>query len=286
MEIAAAIRAGHLAFDSPPKIFQDPLARDLVTIPFYRAIAKSRTVNWVSANLVFRRLRPVMIEILMRARYAEDQLCKAVEEGARQYVLLGAGLDSFAWRHPAWSEGVRVFEVDYPATQETKRRRLAGLGLTIPNHLEFVPVDFEREALADCLTRSSFAGDQTAFFNWMGTVPYLTREAVFKTLNSIAGFACPGSEIVFEYPVLIELFDPKARKAYEKGQRYVSRRGEPWLFFADPRQLPGEIERCGYQVIENVAPSELEARYLAGRKDGLHTSPVTYFMHCRLLGRP
>ena len=284
-EIAAAVRAGHLAFDSPPKIFEDPLAGDLVMIPFYRAIAKSRAVNWISANLLFRRLRPVMIEILIRARYAEDQLSKAVGKGVRQYVLLGAGLDSFAWRHPAWSEGLRVFEVDHPETQETKRRRLAELGLAIPSYLEFAPVDFEGETIADCLARSSFARDRTAFFNWMGTVPYLTREAVFNTLNSMAGFACPGSEIVFEYPILIELFDPKARKAYEKGQRYVTRRGEPWIFFGDPRQLPGEIERCGYQVIENVAPSELEARYLAGRKDGLHTSSVTYFAHCRLLGK-
>lgn len=284
-EVAAAIRAGHLAFDDPPKIFEDPLAGDLVMIPFYRAIAKSRAVNWISANLVFRRLRPVIVEILIRARYAEDQLSKAVERGVRQYVLLGAGLDSFAWRHPAWSEGMRVFEVDHPATQETKRHRLAELGLAIPDYLEFAPVDFERETVADCLARSSFARDRTAFFNWMGTVPYLTREAVFNTLNSLASFACPGSEIVFEYTIPLGFFDPQARKAHEKGQRYVSRRGEPWIFFADPRQLPGEIEQCGYQVIENVSPTEMEERYLAGRKDGLHTSSVVYFVHCRLLGK-
>jgi methyltransferase (TIGR00027 family) len=285
-EIAAAIRAGHLAFDDPPKIFEDPLAGGLVMTPFYRAIAKSRAVHWISANLIFRRLKPVMVGILIRARYAEDQLRKAVRKEIRQYVLLGAGLDSFAWRRPAWSEGVRVFEVDHPATQEAKRRRLAELGLAIPDYLESSPVDFERETAADCLARSSFARDQTAFFNWMGTVPYLTREAVFNTLNTLAGFACPGSEIVFDYPILIELLDPQTRKAFKKEQRYVSRRGEPWLFFADPRQLPGQIEQCGYQVIENVSPSEMEARYLSGRKDGLRTTAACYLVHCRLLGKP
>jgi methyltransferase (TIGR00027 family) len=286
MEITAAIRAGHLAFDDPPKIFEDSLAGDLIVTSFYRAIAKSRTVYWICNNLVFRYNKPTAVGILIRARYAEDQLSKAVEKGVRQYVLLGAGLDSFSWRHPAWSEGLRVFEVDHPATQETKRRRLAELGLTIPNYLEFAPVDFERETLADCMARSSFARDRPAFFNWMGTVPYLTREAVCNTLTSLASFACPGSEIVFDYPILIELFDPQTRKAFEKGQRYVSKRGEPWLFFADPRQLPGEIEQYGYQVIENVSPSEMEARYLAGRKDGLHTSSAVYLMQCCLLGKP
>jgi methyltransferase (TIGR00027 family) len=283
MEITAAIRAGHLAFDDPPKIFEDPLAGDLIMTPFYRAIAKSRMVYWICNNLVFRYNRPTAVGILIRARFAEDQLRKAVEKGVRQYVLLGAGLDSFAWRHLAWSEGVRVFEVDHPPTQEAKRRRFDQLGFVTPDYLEFSPVDFERETVTDCLARSSFARDRTAFFNWMGTVPYLTREAVFNTLNGLAGFACPGSEIVFDYPILIELFDPQTRKAFEKGQRYVTKRGEPWLFFADPRQLPGEIEQCGYQVIENMSPNEMEARYLAGRKDGLHTTSACYLVHCRLL---
>src|SRR6185437_1607688 len=189
---AAAYRALHQMLDGGV-IFRDPLASKLLddeTRPRLDDIAADDS------------LRPWRLFIAARSRFSEDALAASVAGGVRQVVILGAGLDTFSLRNPHGDQGVRVFEVDHPATQEWKRGRLQRAGLAVPASLTFVPIDFERESLADGLKAAGFRADHPAFFQWLGVVPYLTHEAVSATLEFIAGVA--GSEVVFDYAEPLE----------------------------------------------------------------------------------
>jgi methyltransferase (TIGR00027 family) len=284
-EIVAAIRAAHFAFDDSPKIFEDPLAGDMITSPVWRLVGSNRMVSWVTRQILFRYARPIMAQVLGRARWAEDKLRKALAAGIGQYVILGAGLDSFAFRLPDWAAGIKVYEVDHPATQTAKRQRLEKLGLASPEHLEYVPIDFERETIADALARSSFSPDQTAFLSWMGTLHYLKPEAVFVTLRSLAAFARPGSEVVLDYSIPKELFAPEDSRVHERGQKDVTVRGEPWISSFDPARFPEEVCGLGFELLENLSPARQEERYFRGRKDYPRTVSGTYFAHFRLVNK-
>jgi methyltransferase (TIGR00027 family) len=184
---AAAYRAIHQTLDGG-MIFRDPLASRILDD------ATRATLDEVAAD---PSLRPMRLLIAARSRFSEDTLATCVARGARQIVVLGAGLDTFSLRNPHEGEGVRVYEVDYPATQQWKRERLKEAGLAIPASLTFAPVDFERQSLSDGLAAAGFQADRPAFFQWLGVVPYLTREAISATLDFIA--RVPESEVVFDY---------------------------------------------------------------------------------------
>ena len=171
--------------------------------------------------------RGMRLHIAMRSRFAEEGLAAAVARGVRQYVLLGAGLDTFAHRNPFAQQGLRVFEVDHPATQGWKRQRLAGAGLAPPASLTFAPVDFERETLAAGLAAAGFDAAAPAFFSWLGVVVYLTRAAVIETLRFIASLPA-GTEVVFDYGEPVSAYPP-AQRAYQRPPR---RRG--WRRWASP----------------------------------------------------
>jgi methyltransferase (TIGR00027 family) len=180
-------------------------------------------------------LRPVVGQILSRARYAEDCLEECVTAGIEQYVIVGAGLDSFALRRPDLLDRLVVFELDHPNTQRAKRDRLGVLGRAIPDQLNFVPIDFEVEAIDAVLSRSSFSREKHAFFSWLGTVPYLSDNAVFSTLAAISSLAHPGSQVVFDYAVPDSLVDEGDRRAVSSLRRFTARRGEPLVsFFEQP----------------------------------------------------
>lgn len=146
--------------------------------------------------------------------------------------------------------------MDHPATQAAKRELLATKKLAEPETLEFIPCDFEKETLAEALAGSTYSREKPAFFSWMGTVPYLSREAVFGTLGSLAGFARPGSEIVFDYLIPKELLAPEDIGVFEMTPKFFSRRGEPLLSFFDPRRFPGEVCGLGFELVENLSPRE------------------------------
>jgi methyltransferase (TIGR00027 family) len=184
---AAAYRAIHQTLDGGA-IFRDPFASRILDDE------TRATLDEIAANPT---LRPWRLFIAARSRFSEDTLATSVARGVRQIVVLGAGLDTFSLRNPHAGEGVRVYEVDYPATQGWKRERLKEAGLAIPASLTFAPVDFERQRLADGLAAAGFRSDRPAFFQWLGVVPYLTREAISVTLDFIA--AVPESEVVFDY---------------------------------------------------------------------------------------
>src|SRR5262249_28355367 len=174
--------------------------------------------------------------IAARSRYAEDELALAVERGVRQYVILGAGLDTFAYRNPYPEGALRVFEVDYPATQAWKRALLEEVGIPLPVDLTFAPVDFEKRTLADGLRDAGFDPGLGAFFSWLGVTMYLTPEGLMTTFRLIASSPV-GSEVVFDYAISPSLMSPAQRVIFDEMARRVAAAGEPWKTFFDPAEL-------------------------------------------------
>jgi methyltransferase (TIGR00027 family) len=203
----------------------------------------------------------------VRSRYAEDSLALAVERGVRQYVVLGAGLDTFAYRNPHAEVGLRVLEVDHPATQAWKRGLLTAAGIPIPPQLAFAPIDFERQTLRDGLPSAGFDAAAPAFFSWLGVTPYLTREGFTATLQFVLSMP-PGSGVAFDYAVVRSSLNPREQMAMDALSARVAAAGEPFQLFLEPRELVSKLEHMGFRDIEDLGPAELNARYFQGRTDG------------------
>lgn len=202
--------------------------------------------------------------IAARSRFSEDTLAACVTRGISQIVVLGAGLDTFSLRNPYTGLGVRVFEVDYPATQDWKRERLKQAGLAIPALLTFAPVDFERQSVADGLVAAGFAADRPAFFQWLGVVPYLTREAISLTLDFIA--CVPESEVVFDYAEPFENYPDERRADVMATAARAASRGEPWLSLFDPAELAEMLHNKGFGTVEDLDMAELTERFYGALK--------------------
>jgi methyltransferase (TIGR00027 family) len=195
-----------------------------------------------------------------RARLAEDALNEAVARGVRQYVVLGAGLDTFAYRNPHAELGLRVFEVDHPATQEWKRQLISQARLTSAGALTYVPVDFERERLADRLNANGFQTDEPAFFSWLGVTMYLSLDVIRETLRFVAQ-SVSRSGIVFDYLTRPAPWDLLRRWAMQRVMLRVAAEGEPWQTFFEPAALHAELIRLGFATVRDFGPNEINARY-------------------------
>jgi methyltransferase (TIGR00027 family) len=197
---AAMLRAAHLLLDDEPKILKDDFALNFSGVEnetALRAALERMQANFAQhANPEFAHslLRHLRASVAMRSRYTEDELGKAIARGVRQYVILGAGLDSFAYRRRDLVEVLRVFEVDHPATQQWKRTRLRELQIELPPNLTFIPINFEQQTLTEALRAGGYRPEEPAFFSWLGVIGYLTEEATFKTLREVVA-AAPGSEM-------------------------------------------------------------------------------------------
>jgi len=256
-------RAAHQLADKPP-ILVDPIATRIIT-PEVVGPSYSRDLERAQ-HLVARDFRCMMAT---RSRYAEDQLAACVAAGVRQYVVLGAGLDTFAYRNP-FAE-LRVFEVDFPATQEWKRWVLETTGVAVPANLTFAAVDFEHQTLLDGLRDAGVDLAAPAFFSWLGVVPYLTLEAFRSTLAAIARFPA-GSAVTFDYAFPPETLGPLRRAIYDRLVERVAAAGEPFKVFFTPEQMEMEFRQAGFHRVEQVDTDELNRRYFAGREDGLKLS--------------
>ncbi|MGC2331083.1 MAG: SAM-dependent methyltransferase, partial [Candidatus Acidiferrales bacterium] len=188
--------------------------------------------------------------------------------GTAQYVVLGAGLDTFAYRNPHAEAALRVFEVDYPTTQEWKRRQLAATEIAIPPSVTFAPVDFERQTLAEGLRDAGFDREKPAFFSWLGVSMYLTDGAIAATLGFVASLP-PGGGIVFDYAVPRESLGILERMALDALSRRVESAGEPFVTFFEPEALAERLVRIGFRSLEDLGAEEINARYFKGRSDGL-----------------
>lgn len=250
---AAGHRAAHQTLDGA-RIFADPLAVRILGEDAQAAIDKAK------AHPERRFLRSF---IALRSRFAEDSAHAAIARGVRQIVVLGAGLDTFAYR-AAPTPGLVVFEVDHPATQREKRRRLAAAGVAEPTHVVYVGCDFETEGLSEALAAASFDAARPSFFFWLGVTPYLTPEAVYATLATVA--ALPGgAEIVFDYVVPSEMIErPAARKARAALAARVAAAGEPLRAAFNPDALQARLRALGFSTIENLSVDEVAARYAPG----------------------
>jgi methyltransferase (TIGR00027 family) len=248
-------RAVHQILDRPC-VLDDPIAVPLLGSGF--AIDEIR-----EAHPVARAFRSFMAA---RSRYSEDCLAAAVADGVEQYVVLGAGLDTFAYRNPF--ARLRVFEVDFPATQEWKRVLLAESAITVPENLTFVPLDFEHRTLAESLADAGFKANAPALFSWLGVVPYLTRDAFRATLRTIAQLP-PGTGICFDYALSPEILSDERRRALEALAARVATAGEPFLQFFTPEELAGELFDAGFRRVEQCDSAQLNELYFRDRTDGL-----------------
>ncbi len=204
---------------------------------------------------------------LSRSRYAEDRLEAAIRQGIRQYVNLGAGFDTFAFRRPDLAARLQIFEVDHPATQAMKRQRIAAAGWTISSHLHFVPIDFTQEDLAATLHGAAYDPQHLSFFSWQGVTYYLSEAAVVATLKAVATIAPPGSTIVFDY-MDTDAFNPeRAAKRTQLMHKIAGRVGEPMKTGFDPLSLAAALNSLGFHLQENLDPAEIEARYFQRRAD-------------------
>ncbi len=254
---AATHRAAHQVLEEG-RIFHDPLAvrilgQDAETIATEAVEHPSR-----------RRMR---IFIAVRTRFAEDALAAAVERGVRQLVVLGAGLDTYAYRSP-YGDRLRIFEVDHPATQSWKRGRLAEAGIPLAAWLTFAPVDFERESLAEGLAAAGFDPEQPTFFTWLGVVPYLSEEATWSTLRFIAGLP-KGAHVVFDYSDPPESLSPEVRAAHDRRAERVAALGEAWVNYFEAATLHPRLYALGFKEIEDLGPPQIAARYFPNRAGSL-----------------
>jgi methyltransferase (TIGR00027 family) len=254
-------RAAHQLYDTPPLVLDDPIAVQILD-PYSEEI--ERTPGRNAKN----KPRPFSIAlrafIVARSRYAEDLLAQAVQRGVTQYVLLGAGLDTFAHRNP--HANLRVFEVDHPATQQWKRELLQAAQLPTPAKLAYAPIDFERQSLAEQLFAARFNPTVPSFFAWLGVVPYLTREAFRATIAFIAAQP-PGSGLVFDYGQPREALPFREQLAFDSLAARVHLAGESFQLFFTPPKVASEL--AAFYDLEDLGASELNERYFSSRTDGL-----------------
>ncbi len=250
-------RAAHQLHDSPI-VFDDPMAVAVLGTTYAEELRRTPV----------RLDRPFSIALraflVARSRYAEDNLGKAVEGGVEQYVLLGAGLDTFAYRNPF--RQLRVFEVDHPATQQWKRELLQRNRITIPGSVTYTPVDFERQSLSDQLRDAGFNHSAPAFFAWLGVVPYLTLEAFRGTLGFISEQP-PGSGLTLDYGQPRAALPLLERLAHDSLASRVEKAGEPFRLFFTPAEIAAEFS--GFHGLEDLGAPEINARYFGGRSDQL-----------------
>lgn len=206
--------------------------------------------------------------VVARSRFAEDSLAAAVARGVRHYVVLGAGLDTSAYRHPHAAAGLRVFEVDHPDTQAAKRYHLRVAGIAEPPELTFVSVDFETQSLPERLGAAGFEVGAPVFVSWLGVTMYLTPEA-WRGTSAWLATRTPGSEVVFDYSVSPAMLGWRGKFIHWLIRRRVARVGEPWRTHFRPDELQRELRSAGFGAVEDLGADELNARYFRDRTDGL-----------------
>jgi methyltransferase (TIGR00027 family) len=194
-----------------------------------------------------------------RSRIAEDALSRAVESGIRQIVILGAGLDTFALRNPHGARQTRIYEVDHPATQAWKRERLAEAQIALPPWLIFVPVDFEQDDVGDKLVAAGFQQNSPAFFTWLGVVPYLTQDAIGRTLDYMSSIQ--NSEVVFDYMEPPQAFSEEMRELVTKRTEQLEKMDERWASRFEPAGIAAILRSHGFSDIEDINFQEIKSRF-------------------------
>lgn len=252
-------RALHVQMDPPPHVLEDEIGLQLA----------APDDGWQSRPDMSPFTRPFRASIVARARFVEDLVTERVGDGVGQYVILGAGLDTFVQRRPHLGSRLLVFEVDRPEPQAWKRQRLVDLGLGVPSWLRFVPVDFERgDAWWERLAASGFDSARPAVVAATGVSMYLTTEAISALLRQVAALAS-GSTFVMSFMLPIELSDPEVRPSLERAAAGARASGTPFISFFTPAQVLALAREAGFREPRHVSSAALAERYFSGRTDGL-----------------
>ena len=256
-------RAMHVQVDPPPHVLEDEIGLKLA----------APDEGWRSRpDMDPQGTRLFRASILARARFIEDLVVERARRGVRQYVILGAGLDTFAQRRPEVASSLTVFEVDQPGPQAWKRRRLMELGFGIPDGLRLVPVDFEAgDSWWERLEAAEFDASQPAVLASTGVSVYLTRDAILAMLRQIAALA-PGSTLAMTFMQPVELAEPDERQAFEWAAKGAQASGTPFISFFTPQEALALAREAGFREAQHVSAADLNQRYFAGRTDGLRTS--------------
>jgi methyltransferase (TIGR00027 family) len=266
----ALLQAVHQVLDDSPRILTDPVAVGFVDGSSEREILDNREGFQSSF------LRTLRSNFVLRTRYAEDCLAES-PPSVGQYVILGAGLDTFAYRQPPSAKHLRIFEVDHPATQRWKRERLAKVGIEAPPNLVFAPIDFERSSLAHALGDATFDPEIPTFVSWLGVTQYLTVQAIDQTLEYVASLP-PSSQIVFTFVLPDEALDPDDAQVNAIGASVAAARGEPWITRLEPSSLSKRLRSLGFSSTYPLTAADAQTRYYSGRTDGLTVPSIEQLM--------
>lgn len=253
-------RALHVEKDAPPHVLDDVIGLQLAAPD---AGWRERPDMHPEGTSIFRA------SIVARARFIEDVVEQATAQGCPQYVLLGAGLDTFAQRRPELAARLQVFEVDQPGHQAWKQRRLVEAGFGIPEWLHFVPVDFEAgQSWFEQLQAAGFDARKSAVITSTGVSMYLTREAIMAMLRQVAALA-PGSRFVMTFILPIEIADPEVQTGLRRAEHGARASGTPFISYFMPDEIMAMAREAGFNNVEHISAAALGERYFAGRPDGL-----------------
>jgi methyltransferase (TIGR00027 family) len=292
---AAYRRAYHDMYDIP-KVFEDRFAAFFV-LPdeataiedgFIHILTRARPHLVVQGDRAATLAKAIRTDtgtplVLGRARYNEDLLETAIWNGVTQYVMVGAGFDTFALRRPDLRDRAQVFEIDHPITQDLKRQRLRGAGLDTPVNVHYVQADLEIEGVADALVRSAYDPSQAAFFAWLGVMSYLTRPAIEGTFRAIKRIAPRGSEIVFDYLTAMA-FVPECQSLALKLRFDRARAvGEPYLTGFEPSEIASFLKPLGYELLEDLGQAQQSERFFRQRTDGICPVEYWHWAHARIV---
>jgi methyltransferase (TIGR00027 family) len=258
--VLTAVARGLYREEPPPLILDDPLAIPLA--------GKDGLVllDLMRANLSRDALVAFTRWVAGRGRFVEDLVSEEARNGARQYVILGAGLDSFAYRHPELQEALHVFEVDHPGSQAWKLRSLGELGITAPTNLTFAPVDFETQTLAEGLASAGFDFKARAVVSWIGVTMYLTLDAIRRTVGELAALA-PGSRVVLTYNLPLSAVEGVGLETTGPLQAMAAQMGEPFISLFLPEDMERLMLASGFSDISHFGPEEMVREYFPGRTD-------------------
>ena len=271
----AMMRAVHQILDSP-KVFEDPIALSIIGTQGASYIRSKKRTFKTKLNSYLRAI------VVARQRFVEDELSVAIKRGVRQYVILGAGLDTFAYRNPHSTNGLRIFEVDHPSTQEWKRQQLKATEIRIPETLAFVPTDFESQSLVDQLRKAGFRTDRPSFFSWLGVTMYLNRETMMATMKHVSSSTPSGSEIVFDYVITPRSQNSLRRLIFHLLSNRVRRAGEPWKSFFYPSSLEMDLKAVGFTRVEDFGPEKINALFFKNRADKLMVGSFGHLMKAQV----
>ena len=245
------MRAVHQLLDAPPRILDDPLAVTLLGPTFTQRLRDD------AASYQTQQRKALRAHVLLRSRFTEDRLAASIERGIRQYVILGAGFDTFVLRQPPWARSLQIFEIDQAATQTRKRALVAAADLTVATNVHFAAVDLEHESLRDGLERYSIDFGQPTFFSWLGVTMYLKHAAIQTVLQCVASFPV-GSEVVLT-------FAPPPGHAPSPFDQRSADLGEPWISHFEPDEMEARLRAAGFSCIDFLTPEEADVRYFQDR---------------------